>query len=108
MKAFLAFFKSPWHFKSKLKHNSLSYHAQIAPFSTLHAGLYGLFYLLRSQHKYFIILENSFTQNMKFLSSSCKILIMAPNDDDDDDGDERNDLLTVLLPADGKKGQHFI
>ena len=35
---------------------------------------------------------------MKFLSSLCKILIMAPNDDD-----ERNDLLTVLLPADGKK-----
>ena len=37
---------------------------------------------------------------MKFLSSLCKILIMAPNDND---GDERNDLLTVLLPADGKK-----
>ena len=38
---------------------------------------------------------------MKFLSSLSKILIMAPNDDDHDD--ERNDLLTVLLPADGKK-----
>jgi len=43
---------------------------------------------------------------MKFLSSMYKILIMAPNPDNDPE-DERNNLLTVLLPADGNKTKFF-
>ena len=56
-------FISPyWHFKSKLKHHPLSYHNS----SFLKHTFYGLFALLKSQHEFFIILETSFTQNMKF------------------------------------------